>query len=186
MYKLLLIFALALTSLPSMAREIAGVNVDDSARVADSNTVLTLNGAGVRKKFFIEVYVAALYLADKTSDATRAIAAPGPKRVWLRFVHDVARKKIAAAWRDGFKDNLTGAERQALHAQIAQFIDWFPDLHVGDVVVLDYVPQSGTRVAIGAQTKGTIPGEAFYSALLKIWLGEQPPTAGLKEALLGG
>lgn len=186
MHKLLLIFVLAFVSLPSMAREIAGVSVDDRARVADSDTVLLLNGAGVRKKFFIDVYVAALYLTDKTNDAARAIATPGPKRVWLRFVHNVDRKKIADAWRDGFNDNLTVAERQALRAQIAQFIDWFPDLHVGDVVVLDYVPESGTRVTIGTQTKGTIPGAAFYAALLQIWLGNDPPTANLKKALLGG
>ena len=34
--------------------------------------------------------------------------------------------------------------------------------------------------------KGTIAGEDFNRALLRIWLGEQPADASLKKAMLGG
>lgn len=180
---LLLLLADAIT--PVGARDLAGVKIQDRIQLSGAATPLSLNGAGIRKKFFIDVYVAALYLPEQTHDAQRAIAAPGPKRVLLHFVHDVDRKKIRAAWREGFEENLTAAERQSLQGPITQFIEAFPDLHVGDVITLDSIPQRGTEVAIGAKVRLTLPGDAFFPALLKIWLGERPPTAALKAALLG-
>jgi hypothetical protein len=37
----------------------------------------------------------------------------------------------------------------------------------------------------GAARGEPIPGEDFYAALLKIWLGEKPVDADLKKAMLG-
>ncbi len=48
------------------AREVAGVKLDETARLAGIDTPLVLNGAGVRSKFFVKVYVAGLYLQQKT------------------------------------------------------------------------------------------------------------------------
>ena len=56
----------------------------------------------------------------------------------------------------------------------------------GDVVLLDYLPGAGTRVTVRGEDKGTIPGEDFNRALLRIWLGESPADASLKKAMLGG
>jgi len=39
---------------------------------------------------------------------------------------------------------------------------------------------------LNGDAKGAaIPGEDFYRALLKVWLGERPASAALKRALLG-
>ena len=44
----------------------------------------------------------------------------------------------------------------------------------------------GTRLAIGGKQLGKdIPGEDFYNALLRIWIGDKPIQDNLKEALLG-
>jgi hypothetical protein len=58
-------------------------------------------------------------------------------------------------------------------------------LRKGSVVVLDYLPGDGTRIALNRRHLDNIPGAAFNRALLKIWLGEQPTQASLKRALLG-
>ena len=51
---------------------------------------------------------------------------------------------------------------------------------------LDWVPGTGTRVSIdGAPADAPIPGEDFYRALLRIWLGPDPVQSDLKRALLG-
>jgi long-chain acyl-CoA synthetase len=39
---------------------------------------------------------------------------------------------------------------------------------------------------VRGEDKGTIPGEDFNRALLRIWLGELPADASLKKAMLGG
>ena len=56
----------------------------------------------------------------------------------------------------------------------------------GEVILLDFVPGSGTRVVVSSDTKGMIPGEDFNRALLRIWLGENPADSSLKRAMLGG
>ena len=54
------------------------------------------------------------------------------------------------------------------------------------MILLDYLPGAGTRVTVSGDDKGTIPGEEFNRALLRIWLGDQPADASLKKAMLGG
>src|SRR5690606_41820150 len=62
---LTLTFALFSTA---QAREIADVEIPENLS-ADS-TQLVLNGAGVRTKWFMDIYVSALYLAQPSTDAT--------------------------------------------------------------------------------------------------------------------
>ena len=54
------------------------------------------------------------------------------------------------------------------------------------VVHLDWLPETGTRLTFnGAAKGGNIPGEDFYRALLRIWIGDKPAQDDLKEQLLG-
>ena len=56
----------------------------------------------------------------------------------------------------------------------------------GTTIVIDWLPDSGTRLTVNGQVKGKdIAGEDFYRALLKIWLGSKPAQDDLKQALLG-
>ena len=47
-------------------------------------------------------------------------------------------------------------------------------------------PDKGVAVDIGGVPKGLIEGDDFAKAFLSIWLGPNPPNAGLKAGLLGG
>lgn len=47
------------------------------------------------------------------------------------------------------------------------------------------MPRKGTQVWINGTLKGSVAGEDFSQALLKIWLGKKPADADLKEAMLG-
>jgi hypothetical protein len=49
-----------------MCKEIAGIKVPD--RIKISGTEIHLNGAGVLSKFFVDQYLCALYLIQKTSE----------------------------------------------------------------------------------------------------------------------
>jgi hypothetical protein len=55
-------------------------------------------------------------------------------------------------------------------------------------IVLDYSPSSSstTLVVDGAAQGAPMAGEAFFRALLRIWLGENPVQEDLKKILLGG
>jgi len=174
-------------SVSTEAREVAGVKLDETARLAGIDTPLVLNGAGVRSKFFVKVYVAGLYLQQKTSSVETVLASPGAKRVHMRFIHsEVSAKKFRAGWSDGYRANQSDEALARLAERIERFNGFFPDVKNGDVVDVDYVPDTGTRVRINGESKGVIEGEDFHQATLRIWLGDAPASAGLKKAMLTG
>lgn len=178
--------ALVLTTLQARAVEVAGVTVPDNVEL-DGGTSLQLNGAGVRSKFFIKVYVGALYLAEKASRPEQVYAMPGAKRVSMYFLYDeVSREKLVAAWKASFADNLSTAEYTALKPRIDAFNALFPTVHVNDTLFVEYQPEVGTTVWFNGERQGTVAGADFNTALLKIWLGEEPADSDLKGAMLGG
>ncbi len=167
------------------ALEVAGVDVADEVTLGEGQT-LVLNGAGVRKKVFVKVYVGALYLPEPAAKAERAIEQPGAKRVLMHFVYDgVEKSKITEAWDKGFRSNLTEAAFASLEPRLQVFNNMFEDMKKGERIELDYLPGKGMRVSIKGSVKGTVEGVDFMRALLSVWLGEQPADRGLKRAMLG-
>jgi hypothetical protein len=166
------------------AREIAGVNLPETVSI--NNTNLVLNGAGIRKKFFFKIYVGALYLNAKRTTVEQILSDPGAKRIVMSFLYkEVSDEKLVEGWNEGFEANSSAGELKALKDRINQFNALFVTVRKGDVIQLDYLPDQGTQVWIKGKLKGTIAGEDFSRALLKIWLGPEPADAGLKDALLG-
>ncbi len=166
------------------AREIAGVALPESVTI--ENKALVLNGAGIRKKFFIKVYVGALYLTGKRTTVDEILADPGAKRIAMNFLYkEVSADKLVDGWNEGFSSNNTPKELKALQDRIKQFNSLFSTVRKGDMVRLDYLPGVGTQVWFNDTLQGAVPGEDFSRALLKIWLGHKPADAGLKDAMLG-
>lgn len=183
--RIFLLCCLVLISSMSYAREIAGVRVDESLEAADG-TMLSLNGAGIRSKFFIDVYIAELYLAHPAKSAEEVIASTGPKRLIMHFLYDeVTKEKLVAAWNEGFNDNLSVEQLTAMKERIDDFNGLFSTVKKDDVIVLDYIPGQGTVVMIAGQEMGVIAGKDFNDGLLQIWLGKKPVNKSLKEKLLG-
>jgi len=179
-----------LLSVPSMgllqAAQLDDVSLPDSVTLQGSDVPLQLNGMGYRTKFVFNIYVGALYTESKVDsrDATQALK--GPKRIVMHMVYDeVSHDKMADAWEEGFEDNNSAERMEMLQARLKTFITYFPDLKKGDIVLLDYIPSTGTHVSIAGVEKGVIEGADFYAALLDVWLGEEPADEDLKEAMLG-
>jgi hypothetical protein len=181
-----LLASLILASGTATATSIDGVDVPDTVTVANGGSQLMLNGAGVREKFFLDIYVGALYLPAKSSDAKAILASPDPACVAMHFLYkEVSREKIVDAWNDGLTDNQSEAEMQALRPQLDQFNALFRAVHRGDVIRICFLPGTGTEVRINGEQRGTVPGESFFHALLGIWLGAHPVSADLKQRMLG-
>jgi hypothetical protein len=182
------ILLLLLVAFPSFAAEVAGVKLEDKDRVANAD--LVLNGAGLRKRAFFQVYAAGLYLPEKKTVAAEAIAAAGPKRVAMHMLRDVDADQLSAALADGIKDNQSEAESKALESRLKQLdaiMAGIKEAKKGMRITLDWLPASGTQVTVDGKPAGApIPGEDFYRALLRIWLGDKPVQDDLKKALLGG
>ena len=172
---------------PALAAEVAGVKLEDKDRVANSD--LTLNGAGLRKRAFFQVYAIGLYLPEKKTAAAETVAVTGPKRVAIHMLRDVGAEQFTDALMDGMKDNHNEADMKALDArvtQLAAIMAQMKEAKEGMRIALDWVPAAGTQVTVeGKATGAPIAGEDFYRALLRVWLGENPVQADLKKSLLG-
>ncbi len=174
-----------LLSIPAGAREIAGVDVSEEV-VQANGTTLHLNGAGIRYKFFFKIYIAALYLEKISSDAEQVIQSDGGKQMVMHFLYDeVEKDDLIEAWNDGFEENGSPAQLAELSGQIAAFNALFDTVKAGDTIILDYIPGTGTSVAIRGENKGTIAGKPFNDLLLSIWLGKEPVSDDLRDNLLG-
>lgn len=178
------ILVLLLSGFNTAALEVAGVDVPQSVTIG--NKVLVLNGAGIRKKFFIKVYVGALYLPVKRGTVEEILAEQGSKRIVMSFLYkEVSAEKLVDGWNEGFAKNNSAGEMKTLQERINQFNSMFVTVRKGDEIRLDYLPDQGTQVRINGILKGSVPGEDFARALLKIWLGPEPADANLKDAMLG-
>ena len=177
--RFLLLFLFACSA---FGAEVAGV------KVPDEDQRLVLNGAGLRKRVFFQVYVIGLYLAEKKTAAAEAIGAAGPKRVAIHMLRDVDAAEFAGALTDGMKPNLGEAEMKALEPRLKRLVAILGEMktaRTGMRVTLDWTG-AGTQVTVDGRPAGApIEGEDFYRALLKIWLGDRPVQDDLKKALLG-
>jgi hypothetical protein len=171
---------------PAMAATISGVEIPDTLTVANGGPALLLNGAGVREKLFLDIYVGALYLPAKSADAEAILSAPGPACVTMHFLYkEVSREKITDAWEDGLAANHTAAEMQVLQPKLEKFNTLFLAMHRGEVLRICYLPGTGTEVWINGARRGAVEGESFFHALLGIWLGAHPVSDDLKRGMLG-
>ncbi len=179
---LALLFAALLAAVPARAAELDGVSFPDSATLDDKP--LVLNGLGQRIAYiFVKIYVAALYLPEKTTDAEQAIASDVAKEIVMKFQRAVSGDEMRTAMRESLAE---AAGDPALVDRVRTFEGCFDQpLDAGDVVALDYRPGQGTAVIVDGKAKATIAGADFMRALLSIWLGPNPPNQSLKDGLLG-
>lgn len=179
--------AVGMTPAHAQVKEVEGFRFDSTLRLGGAD--LVLNGVGVRKRFFLPIYVAALYVPQRSADPEVLLNQRGPRRMSMRFVREVEaelfmnsldvgmRKHYSpeqlAAWSDQWR-TLTAVIGNIVLARRADHVTW------------DYTPDTGARVMQNSvPIVPTMRGEDFYNAVLRVWLGAQPADAGLKNGLLG-
>ncbi|MDR3426331.1 chalcone isomerase family protein [Silvimonas sp.] len=178
--------ALALSAADALALEIGGQSVTDHAEVAGQN--LQLDGAGMRKKIIFDVYVAALYSANKTTDANAVINGTAPRRMELRMMRGVSASTMHESFVEGLKANVSEAQLAALKPKIGALEKIFNEVKAvekGDLITMDFIPGQGTKVSVRGKVYPLIAGDDFSAAMLSIWLGPKPVQDNLKAALLG-
>ncbi len=185
MFRTSAILALALLSVPALARNVSGVNVEDTATVGGHS--LVLNGAGTRSMFIAKVYVASLYVPEKTN-TIEGVLAKAPRRVQMNMVRTLSAQTLIDALNKGIEANNAPAELAAVKDQRAQLNDIMNrigETKKGDVITIDFVGGS-TAVGLNGKAIGTIEGDEFNRALMKVWLGAKPVQGDLKKHMLGG
>jgi len=183
MRRLILAAALSLAAFSASAATVAGVTIEDTATAGGQN--LVLNGAALRKKLIIKVYVGALYLQSKQANTAAILGADAPRRQVMHFLYDVDKGKMSEAWTDGLADNTPNATAEVKTA-FNSLSSWMEDMKEGQRIVLTYVPGTGTTVEVNGKVKGTLAGKATADAILNTWIGPKPgPGGDFKKGVLG-
>lgn len=168
--------------------ELEGVKFEPTVQVGGQT--LQLNGAGIRTRAIFKVYVAGLYVTQKSTDPNALLAQKGPRRVAIHMLRNVDAETFATSLADGLKANHTEQQLAAFKAQadaLTANLKAIGEAKKGDAIFFEFTPEAGTRIVVNGQPRGNpIPGEDFFAAVLRIWLGNRPADSDLKKGMLGG
>ena len=175
------IVALLCLSFSAQADE---VQVPSELQVDES--ILVLNGSGLRSRLFIDLYVGSLYLPHFGSDASKIIQSNEPMAIRLSIVSSlITGEKLRDATLEGFRHAVE--DTSALDERIVKFLRAFSEpVEVGDQFQLYWHPATGLLVVErNEEVVEQIEGLDFKQALFAIWLGENPVQGSLKDEMLG-
>ncbi len=188
MKKSILTFALISLLSAHSSAQVKMYGVTLSPQIAPAKTTLTLNGGGVRTKYFIKVYVAGLYLQNKSSNPKEIIDADKPMSVRIHIISNLMTSaNMAVAIREGFDKSCDG-NVAPFKKQIDDICSIFQSdvIKVGDLFEIFYTPGVGVRAYKNNKLYDiTMVGLPFKKALFGIWLSEDPVDLNLKKGMLG-
>lgn len=181
---LLLTLALTLLApLSALALDVNGVHFEDSVRVGEET--LVVNGAGTRHAtiFNVDVYVAALYVPTRTSDASTILRPEVTRQIVLVMKRDVDAQTMANAIREGLT-HAAGARASAITSELDAFVAWCPQMRERNRMTVTLAGGHLSITATGAH--GTFRGSAALGdAFFRMWLGAHPVEDGLRDGMLG-
>jgi Chalcone isomerase-like len=180
----ILLLAVLLLLLPhgAFALEVAGVPVEQTEVV--NNQTLRLNGSGIRKKFFVKVYVGSLYAAKRLATSGEVLNDPGDKLIRMRFLHSkVGKEKIVEAFAEGFANN---APELVAAGEGKKFLAFFTDDFVkGDTVDLQLAADGTVTAKHNRKVLGSVKSARLAQGILTIYFGDKPADETLKKGMLG-
>lgn len=162
---------------------VSGVKVDSKLSLEGKD--LTLNGAGIREKFWMDLYVGSLYTTKKTTNGQDVVDSKDAAAIKLNIVSGmITSDKMISAINEGF-DNSTNKNTAPLKSKIDTFKGFFKEkINKGDSFIIMYDGNDVTVYKNGTK-KGSIDGYDFKKALFGIWLGKKPADDDLKDGMLG-
>ncbi len=162
-----------------------GVTMPDSLDVG--GTTLQLNGIGVRSFTVLHVrgYVGALYLPKKTEDAETALSEPGPKALFMQFVRGAPKTRVHDLYIESSHNycaahHCTDGDKAAFETLLGTVQEVKPGDRTGFIVT-----DSGVQVMFNNTQVARIADPAFGRIILDSDLGSTPPSAELRDGLLG-
>lgn len=167
--------------------DVGGAKIEDTADVQGAK--LQLNGAGIRYKAIFKVYAIALYAGKKFASAEELAGTPGNKRISMTMLREIDTNDLGKAFTRGFEDNSPKNEMSKMIPGLMKMSQIFSDqkkMVAGDVVLLDWIAGTGMVVSVKGKPQGEPFKEIeFFNAMSRIWIGNIPADAKLKDTLLG-
>lgn len=164
--------------------KVAGVTFTQTLKKNNINFVL--NGTGLKTRYFIDLYVAGLYLPKKSKDASHIIYSETPMVLKIVITSSfITLKKFKSSVDEWFFNSMHGNISEVKN-EIEMFKSTFGNsMHIYDELLMIYHPNLGIKAYKNGTYVTLIPGLAFKRELARLWLDDNPESVGLKNGLLG-
>lgn len=141
----------------------------------ETGSVLTLRGVSVCKQYAKEDYIGAFYSQAPITNPQEALADEGPRRMVIIYLNP--KDNIQSYWRNAIKLNNSPEVLEQEQLKVNQFLKMINyKVQAGDTLLIEFVPNLGTKVVIKGSFKGTVRGNEFFNLVLKTWVGRFPPS----------
>lgn len=146
---------------------------------------LQCNGAGLCEWgiFGIDLYVATLYSERRVPDLASALEPPQRTVIHLHFVRGLTREQLSEAYTASVRAN-TGDQFAAYEPALRQLLDTMQGVRIDDSYTFCSAPDQGLTIYHNDRRVGQVADEPFRRLFLQLYLGDQPPTKALRDALL--
>ena len=170
---------------PAAARTLDGVTMPDT--VATAGQTLQLNGLGLRRFTLLRIhgYVAGLYVPQPAREAQTILAEPGTKLLRLHFLHAAGAGRVQDQLREQHVSICADGCPKSDDDAFARLLQTARPVKPGDVTTYVYGP-GGLQVLFNDQSLAVIPDIDFARRMLAGMIGAHPPSAELRDGLLGG
>lgn len=166
--------------------DVLGIRYEPQVRVEGHE--LNLNGTGVAYRALVKLYTVGLYVPTKVHAAPEVLRQKGPKQLRFVMLRGMRVDELGKLITHGIEQNCTRQEFFSMIPAIRAMGEQFSHmqrLNAQDVFTIAYTPERGTAFFVNDAPVGpAIQDPQFFSAILKVWLGEHPTTNDLKNALL--
>ena len=148
---------------------------------------LILNGAGLREKFWFDLYACGLYLSEKSTSGVDIVNADETMSVRLHILSSlVSKKKLIDAIKKGIDKTNKTSDVVQFKSKIDVFLSLIKnDIKINNVYDLVYYKGEGLTFFENGVNVGQVEGLAFKKILFNVWLAETPVDSGLKKEILG-
>jgi len=138
-----------------------------------------------------DYYIGAFYLDDAATFASGddLVFIDAPRRMEFRFAseHKISARGFGRKIAEGIRINNEKINIDSENAKLKKLMGLFKGTYKkGDIIRFDYHNSFGTRVSYNGRTLGTISrSRDFYRLLVRLWVGERPPSSLFKEGIIG-
>lgn len=151
---------------------------------------LVLNGAGVRYRAIIRVYVLGLYVSEKTPRSDVVLRNESAKRLVMVLLRNTSAEELARTFARTMRDNAPTDGLSRILPDIIRLGQGFAtvsELKKGDVIWIDYSPKEGVQFWVREKKVDTpFVDPLFVNLLFQIWLNPQKSVdRELTKALFG-
>ncbi|HOX42788.1 MAG TPA: chalcone isomerase family protein [Myxococcota bacterium] len=179
--------AVALISATALAAGVATVEGKTyQPTLSQEGKELKLLGAGLREKWFVDVYVMAAYSESGSCATADIVAKDEPKYLRMDLLRDVSAEKMADTIGGSFEEHMPANASEKLKAQRKTFEGYFKDeCTEGTVLEFFYLPGTGTLMKQnGKQLGPVLDGFDFARVLWDIYFGKETCCEDMKIDIL--